>query len=470
MINNVKHVIIYIHLGGNMKFLIALWLGKGINFLINIIDKTRGSNFSGEKALKVDPLMLKHFKGIDLEKTLFITGTNGKSTSNNLINHIFKNNGYKVISNLEGANLSAGVATALLKASNIFGKVKADYFIFEVDERYLPIIHEMIPAKNILVTNLQKDQVHRNGDPDFIYRKVKPVMEKDVRLFINNDEPRSRSFAQLNKNVVTYGVERHKETFTKLEDFTSMACPVCHDEIIFDYYNNDGMGSFKCKGCQNKSNETSDYMVTNVDFENKEFTSGDAKFVMPYNIPYMLYNYAAAIAVSKELAGISYENASKAFGTFKNVGGRFEVLKFGKKTIKYMRIKQENPETFQTSINIMASDKSPKMVCIGLAVIPDSIPSYTNTFYAYDCDFSELVKSNVESYLCFTDAVCYDAANRLIYEGVSPDNIDIMDGEDADELLEKINNAQTDNIYLITWLHTFEALQKKTHLENKEEA
>ena len=101
-----------------MRFLMALWLGKAINFLINIIDKSRGSNFSGEKALIVDPDMLKHFKGIDLEKTLFITGTNGKSTSNNLINHIFKHNGYKVISNLEGANLSAGVATALLKASN----------------------------------------------------------------------------------------------------------------------------------------------------------------------------------------------------------------------------------------------------------------------------------------------------------------------------------------------------------------
>ena len=37
-----------------MKFLLALWFGKAINFLINIIDKTRGSNFSGEKALLID--------------------------------------------------------------------------------------------------------------------------------------------------------------------------------------------------------------------------------------------------------------------------------------------------------------------------------------------------------------------------------------------------------------------------------
>lgn len=77
----------------------------------------------------------------------------------------------------------AGLATALIKNSSLAGKVKADYFIFEVDERFLPSIYRLLPAKNILVTNLQKDQVHRNGDPDFIYRKLLPVMKEDVRLF-----------------------------------------------------------------------------------------------------------------------------------------------------------------------------------------------------------------------------------------------------------------------------------------------
>lgn len=169
--------------------------------------------------------MIAGFKGLDPQKTLFITGTNGKSTSNNLIYHIFSADGKKVISNLEGANLMAGLATALIKNSSLAGKVKADYFIFEVDERFLPSIYRLLPAKNILVTNLQKDQVHRNGDPDFIYRKLLPVMKEDVRLFLNNDEPRSRSFAGYNVDVVTYGVERHAETFTKDETFPTMAAP-----------------------------------------------------------------------------------------------------------------------------------------------------------------------------------------------------------------------------------------------------
>ena len=123
-----------------MRFYIALWFAKIVNGLINLIDKSRGSNFAGEHAMKIDPQMVAHFKGIDPDRVLFITGTNGKSTTNNLVNHIFRENGKKVISNLEGANLIYGVCTALIKASSLTGRVKADYFIFETDERFVPVI------------------------------------------------------------------------------------------------------------------------------------------------------------------------------------------------------------------------------------------------------------------------------------------------------------------------------------------
>ena len=454
-----------------MKFLLALWFGKAINFLINIIDKTRGSNFSGEKALLIDKQMVAHFKGIDPEKVLFITGTNGKSTSNNLINHILKTNGKTVVSNLEGANLLAGVATALLKSSNLFGRVKADYFIFETDERFLPIIHAQLPAKSLLVTNLQKDQVQRNGDPDFIYRKVAPVMKKEgMRRFLNNEEPRAKSFDQVTDNVITYGVEKHVDSFVKQEGFPTMACPVCHHKIVFEHYNNDGVGPFHCTHCGNKSNPEADYTVRDVDFAGRKFTAEGVEFNMPYNIPYMLYNYAAAVAVAKEFAGIEPADAAKAFGSFKNVGGRFEILKYKDKTIKYMRIKQENPETLQTCINIMAGDKSRKMVCLGLCPLVDMIPNYTNTFYAFDCDFSELVAGDVEKYFCFSERVCYDTANRLIYEGVDPSQIVIADSEDVDLIFGEIDKAETDNIYMITWLHTYEHMQKKLKLKDAEPA
>lgn len=451
-----------------MKFLLSLWLGKFVNFLINIIDKERGSNLSGEKALKLDPQMVSHFKGIDYSKVLFITGTNGKSTTNNLVNHILKTNGKTVVSNLEGANMLPGIATALLRASSLFGKVQADFFVFETDERFLPKIYAQLPAENILITNLQKDQTQRNGDPDFIYRKLAPIMKKDIRLFVNNEEPRSRSFGINRKNVVTYGVQKHEEAFTKRSDFPTMACPICRHKIDFKYYNNDGVGAFACTFCENKSNDKTDYVVTDADFDMRTFKMGELNFSMPYNVPYMLYNYAAAVAVAKEFAGIELEKTVEAFSTFKNIGGRYEVLNYKDKTIKYMRFKQENPETLQTCINIMAADKTPKMVCIGIGTICDYVPYFTEIFYTYDCDFSTLEPSNVERYFSFSEAACYDMTQRLLYAGVPAEKITTSETEDIEQIFAEIEKAQTDNIYLITKLHTFEDMKKKQKLEERD--
>lgn len=452
-----------------MKFIIALWFGKFINLLINIVDSSRGTNLAGEWAMKVDKLMVSHFRGIDTSRVLFVTGTNGKSTTNYLINHILKENGKKVISNIEGANLIYGVATALIKRSTLFGKVDADYFIFETDERFLPLIREQLHAENVLITNLQKDQVQRNGDPDFIYRKLSKAFSDGVKkMFINNDEPRSRSLAKYAEKCITYGVEKHPEAFRKGASYVTMPCPYCSHKIVFDYYNTDGIGKFECSSCGYKSDEHAMYEINDVDFEGARFKYRGIQFPMPYNMPFMQYNYAAAIAVAEEFAGISATDMIKPFATFKNVEGRYEVLEYKGKTIKYMRIKQENPDTLQSSINVMAQDKSRKMVLLGLDPLVDFIPHYVNSFYAFDCDLSELVATDVERYYCFSDGVCYDVANRLVYEGVDPDIIDVEATEDPEKIFKEIEKVETDNIYMITWLHTYHDM-KKYYKEGKHE-
>ena len=74
----------------------------------------------------------------------------------------------------------------------------------------------------------------------------------------------------------------------------------------------------------------------------------------------------------------------------------------------------------------------------------------------------------MEKYFCFSERVCYDTANRLIYEGVDPSLISIADTEDVDTIFAEIEKAETDNIYMITWLHTYEHMQKKLHLQDAE--
>ena len=73
----------------------------------------------------------------------------------------------------------------------------------------------------------------------------------------------------------------------------------------------------------------------------------------------------------------------------------------------------------------------------------------------------------MESYFCFSEAVCYDTANRLIYEGVDKSKIAVANTEDINVLFEQFDKAETDNIYLITWLHTFEHMKKDIEKEGK---
>lgn len=443
-----------------MRFYFAILVGKLLNLAINIIDKKRGTNFSGKYAMKIDPRFVSHIKGIDESKVLFITGTNGKSTTTNFIHHIFTSNGKKIICNLEGANLIYGIATALLKNCSLTGKVSADYYIFETDERFLPLIKEQLHAKNLLITNLQKDQVQRNGDPDFIYRKLKSVISEDMTLFVNNDEPRSASLGDLSNKVITYGVEKHLQAFNKDETYPSMACPRCGHGIKFRYYNNDNIGKFECRHCDFKSAEEADYQIRDINFENGSFTYNGKLFSMPYNTPFMLYNYASAIAVAREMLNLSDEDICKSFNNFKNISGRIEFIKRGDKTIHYMRIKQENPETLQTAINVMANDDQKKVVCIGLGHLPDFVPYYTNSFYAFDCDFSKLVKTDVEKYFVYSTVVNYDTANRLIYEGVDPDKIEIIDTDDFASFVDRIDECEARKVYMITFLMMFDELGK----------
>ena len=76
------------------------------------------------------PRWWRILRELTVQRFFFITGTNGKSTTTNLVTHIFRSNGKKVIANLEGANLIYGIATALSKVSTLTGKIDADYIIF----------------------------------------------------------------------------------------------------------------------------------------------------------------------------------------------------------------------------------------------------------------------------------------------------------------------------------------------------
>ncbi|MDD6328421.1 MAG: MurT ligase domain-containing protein [Eubacteriales bacterium] len=443
-----------------LKFLFGLWVGKVIVVLTKLFAKERGTNVPGVWAMKFSKDFLSHFTNINYDKVIFITGTNGKSTTNNMIVHCLQSAGKTVATNLEGANLITGVATAMIKNATLFGRMKTEYMIFETDERFLQHIYKQLPAKNICVTNIQKDQVQRNGEPDYIYKKIQKVITKDTRLFLNNQEPRSKSLERFAGQVVYYGMDRTKYSYTKDGRYdVTMPCPCCDGRIAFAYHNVENVGQFKCEACGFASEDSVTYLAKDIDFEKQTFMCEGKIYHVQYTQPFFIYNYILCIALCKKY-GITDEQIDKAFGTFKNIGGRFELLRYKDKEIKYVRIKQENPETLQTALNYISMDRTNKVFVMGLAELTDFDPYYTNTFYAFDCDFKDMEASNVDHYICFSEAVAYDSANRLIYEGIPSDKITILPTQDAETIMKEIEKHETNNVYLITWLHTYYDIQK----------
>ncbi len=443
-----------------MKFIITLWIAKLAAIAVNIIDKKRGTNYSGKLAVRLMPDFVKHFKGIDLNKTIFITGTNGKSTTTNLVGHTLKSAGKTVASNVEGANMMPGVATTLVKNSTLFGKLNKEFLVLEIDERSLPGIRNVLKAGHMGITNLQKDQVQRNGDPDFIYRKFEGAIGEDMTLYLNNEEPRSKALEDKAGKSYYFGVADNSMTYTKDDFFhVTIPCPKCGHPVKYSKYNLASIGSFACTGCDHASKAVPDVLAYEVDFEGKSFACDGKRWNITYNNPFYIYNYAMCIAICRN-HGLTDEQIMHGFETFLNPAERREVLTYHGKNIKYLRMKQENPETLQSALDTIAMDKSRKAVFMGMYEVKDFLPYYSNTFYFFDCDFEPITKGDVERYVVFSTTVCHDTANRIRYAGADENTITVLDTEDIPTILAELDKTETDNVYFLTGMKPYKALKK----------
>jgi lipid II isoglutaminyl synthase (glutamine-hydrolysing) len=152
-------------------FYIALITAKLVNFIIIHLRLGAGYTWPGYVAYLLYPNILNEFKKRYSTKYVFVTGTNGKTTTSKLISHILSKESYSVISNKSGANLINGIVSALLLDTNFFRKKKLDFCVLEVDEFTLPELLKVIEPKVLVLLNLSRDQLDRYGEVDTILDK-----------------------------------------------------------------------------------------------------------------------------------------------------------------------------------------------------------------------------------------------------------------------------------------------------------
>ena len=174
----------------------AFVVAKLLRFLTRL--RGGGSAFPGLVLLRLVPTVLRDSLGQLPLGVVFVSGSNGKSTTTTMLASLLRAHGLRVFSNPAGGNLPQGLASALVGKAGVTGRVAADIAVLEVDEAYAKRIADAITPDWVVLTNIQVDQLNRFGEPENVYRMLRDLSARATRGVILN---------QADPNLVAVGTE-----------------------------------------------------------------------------------------------------------------------------------------------------------------------------------------------------------------------------------------------------------------------
>lgn len=375
-----------------MRLWFVIMLSKFSRVLSRLIGK-KGTTISGTLALRLDPNLLKKMNK-DIKQILFVTGTNGKTTTSNLLANIMRETHQTVIHNQEGANMLTGVTACFIKASNWAGKVRTDIAVIEVDEGSLPDILKQLTPTRITILNFFRDQLDRYGEIDVLIRNmmnaIRPV---DTELILNTDDPLVMQFDALEKKKSYVGVQPGAITFGNYAQGESVHCPNCGEEMNYRSLYYGQLGDFNCS-C-GFSRKQPAYEVSDVSAgQSLSFQIGELPYLTKLRGYYNVYNAAAAIATAFE-SGAEYNPIQKGLSQYDQKNGRMET--FYHQGVPYILNLNKNPSGTNVMINELMSDKNKKQVLI---ILNDNVADGEDVSWIWDVEFEALDKEEIETIIC----------------------------------------------------------------------
>ena len=440
-------VFIGMSLNKEFKFALAVMIGKLVRFGLITAGKS-ATALPGNVALKVEPEMLKVVNE-RCKKKIVVTGTNGKTTTNNLINYILGSKYGNVLSNLKGANMPQGIASAFLE--NL--KNNYDWGVFEVDEGSFTNVVRDIEPDYILITNFFRDQLDRYGEIEntisMVYEAIKPL---NTSLILNADDPLVSQFKKLNKNNVFYGVKQNQFSSEEGQIVETRNCPSCNSYIDYDYFNYGQLGGYYCKEC-GFQNPSYNYSITNIEYKNNKYCF-DIKnkeiyrdVCFEYEGIYNIYNCCAAFAFCSEI-GIEPSKIIDRMENFDYKLGRMEEINFLDKIVKITLVK--NPIGLSEVIKSISHDERSKSI---LFILNDNPADGQDISWIWDAELSKFggIK-NLKTVYC-SGKRAEDIALRLKYVNTPTGLIKI-----DDDMQKSIKKAVHDEVEIVYILPTYTAV------------
>ena len=384
-----------------MKMKLAILLCKILRFVGGLLGK--GSSLPGQFALKLCPDVLGRVK---LPKRIIaVTGSNGKTSTVEMIASILQAGGQTVVYNKEGSNQIEGVTTLLLTACNLKGEVKGDVLLLESDERYARHTFKWFKPTHFVITNLYRDQLTRNGHQEWVYQSILPAIHPSTLLVLNADDPLVSCFAEENEGqrVVWFGLEENPSSTDKPRGTydDGQRCPVCKCKLLYLYYHYHHIGHYMCQNCGHHRHMP-DVMATGLDLKAGKLTIGGTHTIdLAFRSIYNVYNILAAWTVCG-LCGVDKDVMAKTISSYVLKNGRMVTFGLGAHKGTLLTSKHENSVAYDTNLGYIHDSGEDCEV----AVIVDSISRkyFTGeTSWLWDVDFDLLAADHVKKvWLCGT--------------------------------------------------------------------
>ena len=427
-----------------MRSALAVGAGRLSHWGLHSVLHRSASQLPGRVALGIDPNLMGELAGKLRKGSIVVCGTNGKTTTNNVLASAIEAAGNTVLCNRAGANMAAGVTSALLPGRS------ADWAVMEADELSTVHILPFLRPRYLVLLNLFRDQLDRAGEIDHVQDTIVHALQgsPETTLLVCGDDPLSmgvaRRAAQAGTKVLAFGVD---EDLHLPADRVPEArfCQVCGAELDYEWRTYAQLGKFRCPN-GDFARPGLDFAATGVHVDRTGVSfdvrgkgiDGTVHLHAGFGGVYMVYNLLAAFAAAS-LAGVTGEEFQRTLDGYHPQNGRLQHFRVGGREVVLNLAK--NPTGFNQNISLLLADERPKAAYF---VINDDFNDGKDISWIWDVDFERLAAEHM-CVICGGHRA-NDVQVRLKYAGIRADI-----ASSVGEALGKLGTADlAEPLYVLT--------------------
>src|SRR5689334_19057240 len=343
-----------------MRARVATTVGGAAATVSRLAGKGDGSVIGGIIGLRLAPDLLSLLAAG--RQVVLVTGTNGKTTTTKLITAALAPLGGEIASNIYGANMEAGLTSALSRAPD------ARVAVLETDEKYIPAMVKATQPKVVVLLNLSRDQMDRAAEIWLLARRWREALAAapGCRVVANADDPLVAWAASSARQVtwVAAGQRWHDD---------SWCCPNCGSHL-----RRDGEDWY-CGECPNRRPPIR-WALVGDNVIDPAGRSRPLDLALPGRANRS--NAVVALAVA-EVFGISATQALGPVGQVRSVAGRYTQVERHGTELRLLLAK--NPAGWLEALDVLVPPPVPVLLAVN-AQTPDG----KDTSWLWDVDYRRL--------------------------------------------------------------------------------